>query len=120
MKALRQSVRPSALRGSAKAFGRIAMPVAVGIAAVDIVRGESTVRDTAIDLAAHGAVWIGAGLAAGFIVSNPVGWVAGAILVGKVAATLLLGDRLSRWVKEGGVSQAWSWGKGVLRRWFGS
>jgi hypothetical protein len=87
------------------ALAKSALPLAAGMAAVQLLSGHVSARDVALSTGAY--------LAAGLVVNaiadgliypllfaaGPPGWAAaGVYTVGKLAATLWLGDRLAAWL----------------------
>ncbi len=93
-------------------IGRAALPLAAGMAAVQLLHGQASLKDALIDT--------GSFLAAGFAVNlladgliypilfaaGPPGWIAaGVYTVAKLAVTLYLGEKISGWIRGGGLEK---------------
>jgi hypothetical protein len=103
------------LRGLSRGLLRAALPLAAGMAAVHLISGDFSAKGVAISTAAFLGAALAVNLAADALVypllfaAGPPGWVGAALYgVGKLAATLLLGERLEQWLRHflsGGVDR---------------
>ncbi len=89
--------------------GRLAkasLPLAVGIAAVQLARGQASPRDIAISAGSYAAAGLAVGLIADGLIypalfaAGPPGWIAAGIYtLAKFGATWYLGSKLEGWVR---------------------
>jgi hypothetical protein len=98
------------LKGFVRGFSRMAVPLAVGMAAVNLISGNASLQDILVDTGSFLAAGLAVNLLADTLVypalfaAGPPGWVAaGAYTIGKLALTLYAGEKLSDWLKSRGV-----------------
>jgi hypothetical protein len=96
----------SGTRGWTGKILRNSLPIAAGIAAVQLARGDATPRDIAISAGAFGAAGLAVGLVADGLIypalfaAGPPGWfAAGVYTVAKFGATWYLGSKLEGWLR---------------------
>ena len=101
-----RAVQSLPLGGAGRAIGRAALPLAAGMAAVEIVSGRASPARVLTGTAAY----LGAGLAVNAVAdgliypvlfaAGPPGWIAaGVYTVAKLAVTLYLGEKLDAWLQ---------------------
>ena len=85
---------------------RHALPLAAGMAAVQLMSGQFSAKDVAIDTAAFLIAGFGVGLVADGMIypllfaAGPPGWIAaGVYTVAKMTATLYFGEKLGHWMR---------------------
>jgi len=89
-----------------KGLGRAALPLAAGMAAVQLIHGQASVKDVLIDTGAYLAAGLAVNLLADGLIypmlfaAGPPGWIAaGVYTVAKLAITLYAGEKLSGWLR---------------------
>jgi hypothetical protein len=87
-------------------LARMALPLAAGMAAVQVLHGEASLRDILIDTGSFVAVGAAVSLIADSLIypalfaAGPPGWVAaGVYTVAKLAVTLYGGEKLGDWIR---------------------
>ncbi len=90
----------------APGLARAALPLAAGMAAVNVLSGRASLTDVLIDTGSFLAVGMAVNLVADGLIypilfaAGPPGWIAaGVYTVAKLAITLYAGEKLSAWVK---------------------
>lgn len=85
---------------------RAALPLAAGMAAVQLLSGQVSLKGLAISTGSYLVAGIGVGLLADAVVypmlfaAGPPGWIgAGLYSIGKMAVTLVIGEKLDRWLR---------------------
>ncbi len=93
------------LPGLAKGLGRAALPLAAGMAAVQLMSGQASLKDVLIGTGAYLATGFAVNLLADSLIypalfaAGPPGWIAaGVYTVAKLAVTLYLGEKLEGWL----------------------
>ncbi len=89
-----------------KGLGRAALPLAAGMAAVQLLHGQASLKDVLIDTGAFLIAGAAVNLLADGLIypilfaAGPPGWIAaGVYTVAKLAVTLYLGEKLGDWMR---------------------
>jgi hypothetical protein len=94
------------LTGAAKGIGRVALPLVAGISVLQLLSGNTSLKDILVSTGAYLAAGAAVSLLADGLVypalfaAGPPGWVAAAAYsVGKLAVSLYAGEKLEHWLQ---------------------